>query len=273
MDVEPANVKKTALQVGMKDREGWPADKPAMALGTMSANTVEMAAVYATLDNHGKKVTPSIIKKAEHKDREVEPVQPIGAQAVSRRTADTVTKVLTGVVNDEGASGNKVRSSAYEAAGKTGTTENNFSGWFAGYTPELVTVVAIFGEEPGTAKQVTLTGTAGLGRLGGSSFPASIWKAYTLAALKGADTGKFQLSEADMGAVQTPSRSASPSPSPSPSSSAPAASSSPPASPSTSPSPSATKSGTSPSPSTSPSPTATKSGGPKPPDPPLLPEH
>ncbi|WP_405529314.1 penicillin-binding protein [Streptomyces avidinii] len=273
VDVEPPNVKKTALALGMKDRDGWPEDKPAMSLGTMSANTVEMAAVYATLDNHGKKVTPTIIKKAEHKDRVVEPVQPIGAQAISRKTADTVTKVLTGVVNDEGGSGNKVRSSAYEAAGKTGTTESNVSGWFSGYTPELVTVVAIFGEEPGTAKQVTLTGTAGLGRLGGSSFPASIWKAYTLAALKGADTGKFQLSEADMGAVQTPSRSASPTPSPSPSSSAPAASSSPSPSPSTSPSPSATKSGTSPSPSTSPSPTATKSGGPKPPDPPLIPEH
>lgn len=221
VDVEPPNVKKTALQLGMKDRAGWPEDRPTMALGTMNANTVEMAAVYATLDNHGKKVTPTIIKKAEHKDREVEPVNPIGSQAISRRTADTVTKVLTGVVNDEGGSGNKVRSSAYQAAGKTGTTENNFSGWFTGYTPELVTVVAIFGEEPGTAKQVTLTGTAGLGRLGGSSFPASIWKAYTLAALKGATAGKFQLTEADMGAVQTPSRSVSPTPTQSQSSSPP----------------------------------------------------
>ena len=62
VDVGPKDVKKTALTLGMKDREGWPEDKPAMALGTMSANTVEMAAVYATLDNHGKKVTPSIIK-------------------------------------------------------------------------------------------------------------------------------------------------------------------------------------------------------------------
>ncbi|MEU4122746.1 transglycosylase domain-containing protein [Streptomyces virginiae] len=273
VDVEPPNVKKTALQIGMKDREGWPADRPAMALGTMSANTVEMAAVYATLDNHGKKVTPTIIKKAEHKDREVEPVQPIGTQAISRRTADTVTKVLTGVVNDEGASGNKVRSSAYEAAGKTGTTENNFSGWFAGYTPELVTVVAIFGEEPGTAKQVTLTGTAGLGRLGGSSFPATIWKAYTTAALKGGNAGKFQLSEADMGAVQTPSRSASPTTTPSQSSSPPAATNSPTQSPTTSPTPTATKTGPTPTGTTSPTATATKTNGPKPPDPPILGEH
>ncbi|MFD3807477.1 transglycosylase domain-containing protein [Streptomyces sp. NPDC058611] len=276
VDVTPPAVKKTALALGMRTREGWPEDKPAMSLGTMSANTVEMAAVYATLDNHGKKVTPTIVKSAEHKDREYTPEAPIGSQAVSRQTADTVTKVLTGVVND--GSGSKVKSSAYEAAGKTGTTESNVAGWFTGYTPELVTVVAMFGEEPGTHKQVTLTGTAGGGRAGGSSFPAEIWKSYTLAALKGAKTGEFDVSEAEMGAPQAPSRSPSPSPTPSPSASpVPSPSSSPPAS-----SPTPTKSVTkSPDPTKSatksPDPTksATKSPDPsnKPPDPPLFPQN
>ncbi|MFD3543959.1 transglycosylase domain-containing protein [Streptomyces sp. NPDC058662] len=277
VDVGPKDVKKTALTLGMKDREGWPEDKPAMALGTMSANTVEMAAVYATLDNHGKKVTPSIIKKAEHKDRVVEPVDAVGEQAISRQTADTVTKVLNGVVNDEGGSGNKVRSSVYEAAGKTGTTESNVAAWFTGYTPELVTVVAMFGEEPVPPhKQTTLTGTAGLGRAGGSSFPASIWKAYTLAVLKGGDTDKFDLSEAEMGAVQAPSRTAS---------STPTASQTPPPPPSSTPpanTPDPTKTTTkSPDPTKtttkSPDPTKTTTKSPdasnKPPDVPLFPQE
>ncbi|WP_405921804.1 transglycosylase domain-containing protein [Streptomyces sp. NBC_00122] len=272
VDVKPPAVKKTALELGMKTRDGWPEDKPAMALGTMSANTVEMAGVYATLDNHGKKVTPTIIKKAEHKDREFKPEPAVGSQAISRKTADTVTKVLTGVVNDEGGSGNKVRSSAYEAAGKTGTTESNVAGWFTGYTPELVTVVAMFGEDPTTHNQVTLTGTAGLGRAGGSSFPASIWKAYTLAVLKDEDTDKFDLKEAEMGAPQAPSRTASPSPSASQSSSAPAATSSAPQSPdpskSTTKSPDPSNTPTkSVSPTATPTATATKTGVPKPPDP------
>ncbi|MFE6909780.1 transglycosylase domain-containing protein [Streptomyces erythrochromogenes] len=274
VDVKPPNAKKTALELGMVDREGWPEDKPAMALGTMSANTMEMAGVYATFDNHGKKVTPTIIKKAEHKDREFTPQDGVGTQAISRKTADTVTKVLQGVVEDEGGSGNKVRSSAYQAGGKTGTTESNVAAWFTGYTPELVTVVAMFGEDPTTHNQVTLTGTAGLGRAGGSSFPASIWKAYTLAALKGVDTGKFQLSEADMGAVQTPSRSTSPTASPSQSSSAPAVTNSPTQSPTQmSPTPTTTKTGGTPTGTTSPTATATKTNGPKPPDPPILGEH
>ncbi|MFJ9642803.1 transglycosylase domain-containing protein [Streptomyces sp. NPDC004244] len=243
VDVKPPNAKKTALELGMKDRQGWPEDKPAMSLGTMSANTLEMAGVYATLDNHGKKVTPSIIKSAEHAEREFKKPES-GQQVLSRETADTVTKVLTGVVND--GSGKAVRSSAYEAAGKTGTTESNVAAWFTAYTPELVTVVAMFGEEPGTAKQTTLTGTAGGGRAGGSSFPAEIWKAYTLAALKGVNTAKFDLSEADMGPVQLPSRSTSPSASAS----------------TTSPSPSSSQVSPSPDPSkVSPNPDPSKSSG------------
>ncbi|MGR4881870.1 transglycosylase domain-containing protein [Streptomyces sp. LARHCF249] len=271
VDVGPPDVKETALAMGMKDRDGWPEDKPAMSLGTMSANTLEMAGVYATLGNHGKKVTPTIIKSAEHKDGEFTPRQAVGSQAISRQTADTVTKVLTGVVND--GSGSKVKSSAYEAAGKTGTTESNVAGWFTGYTPELVTVVAMFGEEPGTHKQVTLTGTAGGGRAGGSSFPAEIWKAYTLAALKGVKTSEFDVSEAEMGATQAPSRSPSPSASQSPSSQPPTSSAPPQNTPTPTPTPTPTNTQTkSPTPTPTPTPTATKTGGPKPPDPPLFPQ-
>ncbi|MFJ9074223.1 transglycosylase domain-containing protein [Streptomyces sp. NPDC102278] len=265
VDTKPEKVKKQALALGMVDRDGWPADKPAMSLGTMSANTVEMAGVYATLGNHGKKITPTIVKSAEHKDSDFKPAGAIGSQVLTRKTADTVTKVLTGVVND--GSGEVVKSSAYEAAGKTGTTESNVAAWFTGYTPELVTVVAMFGEEPGSHKQVTLTGTAGKGRAGGSSFPAEIWRAYTLAALKGQSTDEFSLPDAEMGTVEAPPRTSSPSITPSPSSSAPATtpsrtpSSSKPASPSHKPDP--TKSST--KPSNTPDPT--KSNPTKSPDP------
>lgn len=218
VDTKPASVKKQALALGMQDREGWPEDKPAMSLGTMSADTVEMAGVYATFDNHGKKVTPTIVKKAERKDATYNPGSPIGGQVLSRKTADTVTKVLTGVVDN--GSGNAVKSDAYEAAGKTGTTESNVAAWFTGYTPELVTVVAMFGEDPNSHGQVTLTGTAGGGRAGGSSFPAEIWKAYTTSVLSGVSTDEFDLSDADMGPVQAPTRSAAPTKDASPTASA-----------------------------------------------------
>ncbi|MER5484479.1 transglycosylase domain-containing protein [Streptomyces sp. NPDC002812] len=267
VDVGPKNVKKTALQLGMVDRDGWPEDKPAMSLGTMSADTLEMAGVYATFDNHGKKVTPSIIKSAKHADREFKPVRAVGDTAISRKTADTVTKVLTGVVED--GSGKAVKSSSYEAAGKTGTTEKNVAAWFTGFTPELVTVVAMFGDEPGTHTQTSLTGTAGGGRAGGSSFPAAIWKQYTLDALKGGKTGSFDLDEADMGKVQSSSPSSTPSTTPSQSASSQPPSNTPSRTPSQTPSrtPSSTPSTTpSATPSTTPTPTKSASGKPSPPN-------
>ncbi|MFJ5221752.1 transglycosylase domain-containing protein [Streptomyces sp. NPDC088400] len=190
VDVTPSAVKRTALDLGMPDKN-FP-ERPAITLGTMNASTWDMAGVYATLDNHGTKVTPTIVKSAEHKDRTVEMPDPVGEQAVSRETADTVTRTLQGVVDN--GSGAEANTSAYDAAGKTGTSENNKSAWFAGYTPRLTTVVALFGESTKEGGgQVTLTGTANSGRANGGGFPARIWADYTLGALNGGSDEQFDL--------------------------------------------------------------------------------
>lgn len=219
VDVGPPAVKKTALALGVPD-QNFP-ERPAITLGTMNASTWDMAGAYATLDNHGRKVTPFIVKSAKHRDRTVDPVEGIGNQVISRKSADTVTSVLRGVV-DSG-SGQAANTSAYEAAGKTGTSENNKSALFAGYTPELTTVVALFGESPKEGGgQVSLTGTANSGRANGGGFPAQIWADYTLGALGGGSSAQFDLQDVERGEVTVPARpstspSTSESPDPSPS--------------------------------------------------------
>ncbi|MFF9070904.1 transglycosylase domain-containing protein [Streptomyces sp. NPDC014872] len=208
VDVGPAEVKKTALALGVPDKN-FP-ERPAITLGTMNASTWDMAGVYATLDNHGKKVNPFIVKSAKHSSRTYEPVEGIGEQAISRKSADTVTSVLRGVV-DEG-SGHEANTTAYDAAGKTGTAEENKAALFAGYTPELTTVVALFGENPQGGAQVSLTGTANAGRANGGGFPAQIWADYTLAALNGGSDAKFDLEDVEQGEStvrQTPSNTPS----------------------------------------------------------------
>ncbi|WP_405388845.1 transglycosylase domain-containing protein [Streptomyces sp. NBC_01102] len=209
VDVTPSAVKKTALAMGVPDKN-FP-ERPAITLGTMNASTWDMAGVYATLDNHGKKVTPTIVKSAEHRDRTMEPVDGIGGQVISRSSADTVTHALTEVV-DIG-SGREANTTAYDAAGKTGTSENNKAAWFAAYTPELSTVVALYGESTKEGGgQVTLTGTANSGRANGGGFPAKIWADYTLGALGGGSDATFDLEGVERGETTvTESPSATPS--------------------------------------------------------------
>ncbi|WP_405857174.1 penicillin-binding protein [Streptomyces sp. NBC_00090] len=188
VDAGPGKTKKTALDLGMKDGPDF-GETPAMSLGTMGASTMDMAGVYATLDNHGKKVTPTLVKAASHKDRKVDAVDAIGSQVISREAADTVTKAMQGVVQ----SGSGFRAAGdYDAAGKTGTSENNRSAWFVGYTPELVTAVGLFGEDA-KGNQVTLTDTINPGRANGGRTPAQIWGDYTTGALDGGSDARFDL--------------------------------------------------------------------------------
>ncbi|MEU1862342.1 transglycosylase domain-containing protein [Streptomyces gardneri] len=198
VDVTPAKTKKTALALGMKDGQDF-GETPAMSLGTMGASTMDMAGVYATLDNHGKRVTPTLVKAATHKDRKLEPAEAIGSQVISREAADTVTKAMQGVVQ----SGSGFRAAGdYQAAGKTGTSENNRSAWFVGYTPELVTAVGLFGEDT-KGNQVTLTNTINEGRANGGRTPAQIWGDYTTSALGGGSDAEFDL-ETDNTATYEP---------------------------------------------------------------------
>ncbi|MGW0625628.1 transglycosylase domain-containing protein [Streptomyces sp. NPDC002758] len=207
IDVGMDKVMGTAKSLGM-DTKGMQA-VPAQTLGSMGASPLEMAGIYATLDNHGKKVTPSILKSAEKKNRSAEIPDPIGDQVISRTAADTVTSVLTGVVDDgtarQSVANNPLRQ-GQQVAGKTGTSDENKSAWFTGYTPDLVTSVGLFGEDQKTHEHTTLAGATGLipgtGRINGGGYPAQIWAAYTFGVT---ETAKFNL-DTDQGAAVQPTK-------------------------------------------------------------------
>ncbi|MEU0413950.1 transglycosylase domain-containing protein [Streptomyces griseorubiginosus] len=217
VDVGMDKVLATATKLGMDTGKLRPL--PAYTLGTMGASPIQMAGVYATLDNHGKQVTPTIIKSAEQGGTEFQMPDPIGEQVISREAADTVTSVLTGVVDDGTAKVSVAENPARDGrkvAGKTGTSDDNKSAWFTGFTPDLVTSVGLFGEDYKTHGQSKMYKTAGLPRVNGGGFPAQIWAAYTFG-VAGKNT-KFDLDTDQGAAVQptwTPSPSATPSNTPS----------------------------------------------------------
>ncbi|MFJ9039334.1 transglycosylase domain-containing protein [Streptomyces sp. NPDC102406] len=213
-DVGMDQVMAMAKKLGMDDADLKP--YYAQTLGTMGASPLEMAGVYATLDNHGKQVTPQIVKAVRKQGQPVELPKAIGGQVLSRGAADSVTSVLTGVV-DDGTARESVRDNpdrdGQQVAGKTGTSDDNKSAWFTGYTPDLVTSVGLFGEgapkTPEAGNQVPMKGAGGRPRVDGGSFPAQIWAQYTFNS--SGSNGKFDL-DTDMGAGVAPTTTAPPTP-------------------------------------------------------------
>jgi penicillin-binding protein 1A len=208
VDVGLNKVADTAVKLGMPAKTAGLHDGPAIALGTMGGSPLEMAGIYATLDNHGKLVTPTIVKSVERGGQKPELKNPIGDQVISRSTADTVTSVLTGVVNS--GTGLAAQQDS-QVAGKTGTSDQNISAWFTGYTPDLVTSVGLFGEDATKHSQVPLYGVGGVPRVNGGGFPAQIWGAYTRAALSNEAPQQFDLQTDQGAAVQSDTPSTAPS--------------------------------------------------------------
>ncbi|WP_328956728.1 transglycosylase domain-containing protein [Kitasatospora purpeofusca] len=190
-DTGLAKVRDTAIALGLPSNTPSLDAVGSIPLGTSTPSVLDMAGVYATLDNGGKQITPWLVQSV---DREGEPVALPAhktTQAVGEQTARQVTSMLQGVVADQGGTGWRAKALGRPAAGKTGTTDEHKAVWFVGYTPELVTSVALFGQDPGTGAQVSLSGTGGLDGAAGGQYPAQIWTAYMKAALKGQPVSDF----------------------------------------------------------------------------------
>ena len=192
VDVGSTKVERTAVDLGVPSDTPDLTASPSIALGTATASVLDMAEAYATLANHGRHGTYTMIEKIT-KDGS-EDVRLPGRkteQAVSREAADTTTSILRSVV--EGGTGTAAQAAGRPVAGKTGTAEDDKAAWFAGYTPNLATVVAVMGQDPDTGEHKALYGALGQQRINGGGYPAQIWAQYTKAALKGVQVRAFDL--------------------------------------------------------------------------------
>ncbi|AVV42405.1 transglycosylase domain-containing protein [Streptomyces sp. ID05-04B] len=192
VDVGPAKVKQTAIALGLPTDTPELQPYPSIALGTANASVLDMAKAYATLANHGKHGMYTMISKVTKDGSDVVELPAYKAsQVISREAADTTTSVLRSVVQNGTA--RKAQAADRPAAGKTGTAEEDQAAWFAGYTPDLATVVAVMGQDPVTAHHKSLKGALGLPRINGGDAPTQIWAQFTEEALKGSPAKDFDL--------------------------------------------------------------------------------
>lgn len=154
---------------------------PPLALGAASIRPIELCSAYSVFANNGQRAIPTTILKVVDRDGttlvENSPeVQDVGLRP---ETIAAMNEALRGVVtNGTGAAA----SSVPNACGKTGTTSDNIDAWFAGYTPELATVVWVAHEKRDRSGR--LRGYATMeGRTGGH-LCAPIWRDFMLGALQ-----------------------------------------------------------------------------------------
>ncbi|MFE0811035.1 transglycosylase domain-containing protein [Streptomyces sp. NPDC058794] len=192
VDVGSDKVMQTAIDLGLSKNTPELTPSPSIALGVATASPLDMAEAYATLANHGRHGTYTLVEKVMKDGKhEVDLPGRREHQAVSREAADTTTSVLRSVVQNGTATA--AQAAGRPAAGKTGTAEEDTAAWFAGYTPELATVVAVMGQDPETAAHKSLYGAMGLPRINGGGAPAEIWGQYTREALEGEPVSSFDL--------------------------------------------------------------------------------
>ncbi|MFD3657986.1 transglycosylase domain-containing protein [Streptomyces sp. NPDC058620] len=190
-DVGPEKVRSTAVDLGVPENTPDLTASPSIALGPATASVLDMTEAYATLANHGKHGTYTLVDKITKDGENITLPARDTEQAVSRTAADTTTSVLRTVVED--GTGTAAQAANRPAAGKTGTAEEDKAAWFAGYTPDLATVVAIMGQNPDTGAQTPLYGALGLPRMNGGGPPAATWADYTAAALDTTEPRDFDL--------------------------------------------------------------------------------
>ena len=208
-------------RLGVRQGDGSPLGRlPSFTLGTDYVTPLTMASAYAVLANHGTKCNPIAILRVTDRDGKDLPIPQANCeQVIDRRVADSVTSILSQVIDGPlpGRTG-RVMSLGRDAAGKTGTTNNSASVWFVGYTPDLSAAVATYdprGANGYPMKNITIGGQR-FGQVFGSTLPGPIWRDAMLAALATTPKTKFDLTTLDGLGTYSPPPPPQPKPKPNP---------------------------------------------------------
>lgn len=135
------------------------------ALGgfTKGVSTLEMSAAYTALENQGIYRKPTCLLSVEDSyGNVVYECSSEEKKIYEGAAAAAMTEILEGVLTRGTAKGMGV--DGMPSAGKTGTTNENKDGWFAGYTPYYTMSVWVGYDSPRWLKGLT-----------GSAYPAEIW--------------------------------------------------------------------------------------------------
>jgi penicillin-binding protein 1B len=150
---------------------GSPPALPSLALGAVEASPLQVARMYATFATLGRRPTLHALDAVRDRSgislagEEVPPAR----RVLAAPAAYLVTLLLQGAIARGTGSAVRRLGIADPLAGKTGTTSDRRDSWFAGYSPDRVTVVWVgYDDDSGTA-------------LSGATAAVPMWSRFMLA--------------------------------------------------------------------------------------------
>lgn len=182
--VGPEATMDAAVRAGIDADTDGLAPVTSNVLGTASPTVLDMGQAYATFAAQGTRTTPHLVASVAQGGELVYEADTTGEKVFADDVMADATYAMSQVV--ENGSGRYARRLNRPAAGKTGTSNDNKSAWFAGFTPQLATVVALYNVGP-DGEQLQMPAFGGVRQITGGSFPVRIWTTYMAAALEGTE--------------------------------------------------------------------------------------
>ncbi|WP_394021466.1 transglycosylase domain-containing protein [Xanthobacter pseudotagetidis] len=177
LEVGPKAVVATAHRLGITSNLD---PNPSIALGTSEVSVLELAGAYVPFANGGIGVIPHVIDEVRGADGKV----------IYRRATSGPGRVLDGayaammnrMLIQTLVMGTARRADlpGWEAAGKTGTSQDYRDAWFVGYTARFVTAVWLGNDDSSPTKKAS-----------GANLPVEIWSRYMKSAHQNAPVAEL----------------------------------------------------------------------------------
>ncbi|SFK49272.1 transglycosylase domain-containing protein [Cellulomonas sp. KH9] len=173
LEVGPAETARVAQAAGATDE---PTTVASNVLGSDTVHPLDMTNAYATFAAQGVHRDAHIVQAVIEGESVWSP-DTTGEQVFAADVMADTTYAMTQVV-ERGSATNHVKPLRRPIAGKTGTSTENKSAWFIGYTPQLATSVALsqIGEDDRAQDSITAWGQ--VREITGGSYPALLWSHY-----------------------------------------------------------------------------------------------
>jgi 1A family penicillin-binding protein len=140
-------VLRLASDVGMRDQP----DVPSLSLGSGVVTPLELTAAYSTFPNGGYAVRPRSIVRVLNGDGDTALLNDVVRERViSEQSAFQMVSMLADVIDRGTASAARSWGVRFDAAGKTGTTNDFKDAWFVGFSTSVVVGVWVGFDQPKT---------------------------------------------------------------------------------------------------------------------------